>query len=321
MRFPPLLITLALLSSCLTGQAEIKAEHQKVIEHLLEERDPAAFEKACTDAALAGVPRQAVLEAKFLYLIDVGDRARLAALSDELAASEKDFNIEDSIVFSVPEDFSAIVEYTRALRALENNKPDEFKKHITEAFWLSPKQSQVFGQHVERQRLVEIMSQLVIDLDADYALLLKPEEKTSLRAQLADSPALLLHFWSPWSPEAETSLPDFRKTTLELKKQKIPVVSILFNGPEEVLADARLFAKGQAMNIPTTWLLDQRKNSLAHKLRILQLPTFVLLSPDGKILFNGDPSQEDLWLEIKKLAPNFIRPDSFRNPDAFRSPE
>ncbi|MGE9267911.1 MAG: TlpA family protein disulfide reductase [Verrucomicrobiales bacterium] len=298
-------------------RAEITPAQQEIIEELLELREEKAFKEACEKAAALGVPRQAILEAQFLYLVDQADRAELAAFSDTLAAAQKDFEIDNSLIFSVPEDFAAIVEYTRALAALERADQAAFKKHITEAFWLSPKQSQIFGQHIEKLRRDEYMAGLRLDLQRPYPFLTQAEKSTSLAQVLGEAPILILHFWSPWSPESEATLPDFRLTCQALAKHRLPVASILAHGNPDSENDARLFAKGQAMNIPCTWLLDHPEKSLTNELRVQTIPTFAIVSREGRILFHGTPNEADFWEEIKKHAPTFQRPDSFQRPPSF----
>jgi hypothetical protein len=43
-------------------------------------------------------------------------------------------------------------------------------------------------------------------------------------------------------------------------------------------------------------------------LRIQNLPTMVLVSPEGSVIFNGHPSEDGLWDALLKLAPDVKRP-------------
>ena len=58
------------------------------------------------------------------------------------------------------------------------------------------------------------------------------------------------------------------------------------------------------------WTTDSEKNTLANKLRISSIPTMVIVSPEGKILFNGQPSNINFWDTLKKIAPEFTRPNN-----------
>jgi len=52
------------------------------------------------------------------------------------------------------------------------------------------------------------------------------------------------------------------------------------------------------------WLLDSKENPLGRMLRVRTLPTMVLISPDGKILFNGEPADDEFWHALKKVDEN-----------------
>ena len=116
-------------------------EKQTLIDRLFEERDPKAFAEAEKEALKAGVKLQILVEARFLFIVDQSDDKLLADYSETLVEQKKKFNIDDSLVFAVAEDFHAIVEYSLAVAALQKNDRLSFKKHITEAFWLSPAQA------------------------------------------------------------------------------------------------------------------------------------------------------------------------------------
>ena len=42
--------------------------------------------------------------------------------------------------------------------------------------------------------------------------------------------------------------------------------------------------------------------------RIDSIPRMVLISPAGKVLYNGHPNDPKLWAELKKLAPDLTEP-------------
>src|SRR5690606_22426059 len=109
--------------------------------------------------------------------------------------------------------------------ALLKGDRDGFKKHITEAFWLSPRQGAAFAPHIERLRLKDAMAKLRIDFSLPLPDL--TGKQTSLAELSEGSKALVLHFFSPWSRECEESMPDFRAVAAELAKHKIAVVSVV----------------------------------------------------------------------------------------------
>jgi len=283
---------------------------EALISQLFEAREPAAFEAMYAKAEKEGAPKQALVEARFLYLVDSGDDAALANYSTTLEAHLPDLRMDESVIFSVPEDYRAIVEYTRALSALQKGAKDQFKKHITEAFWLSPSQATVFGRHIDQVRLEGAMKELKFDFTRKLKNQ-KDGKELPLKSHLGDAPAILLHFWSPWARESLDSMPDFLTMANELKKHKIPATSVLLTGNEESKQAADEFLKEQKDSTTASlWLQDDQKGTLASLLRVKAFPTVILLSKDGSVLFNGHPIETKFWSVLKKIEPKITRPDA-----------
>ena len=218
--------------------------------------------------------------------------------------------MSDSVIFAVKEDFMAVHEYTLALGALEKNNSAAFKKHITEAFWLSPSQAGVFGPHINEHRLAKKMDTLKLDLTQELEVQSKESKKTTFKKLLGDSPAIALHFWTPWSQESVNSFPDFLATSKALHKNNLPSASILITGNAESRDDADSFLADYKSPLPGFWLIDAKENQLSTTLRIANFPTIVLIAKDGTVLFHGDPGANKFWAQLKKLSPNITRPHS-----------
>lgn len=287
-----------------------EAEKQNFIDRLFETREPRAFAETEKEALKAGVKQQILVEARFLFIVDQGNDKLLADYAETLVEQKKNFNIDDSLIFAVPEDFYAIVEYSLAVAALQKNDRATFKKHITEAFWLSPAQATIFGKLIDQERMRELMDNLVIDISRTLPNQLPSVPNKTLSAHLGEAKAIVLHFWTPWARESVESMPDYFTTATELKKNKIPVASLLLSGAPESRMDADRFVKENISKTTAPWLLDFTKNTLGSRLRVQGFPTVVLLSNQGKILFNGHPAEDDFWFELKKIAPEIQQPQS-----------
>lgn len=292
----------ALLSLPLVAQ-----EAPTHLENIFNARKPGEFQKAIAAAKAAGVSQQAILEAKFLFYVDTKNLKAIAALSPELIQQAKKFKPQDSEIFALEEDWLAVVEYSKAIDALLKNNYPDFEKHIKEAFWLSPRQASAFAPHIEQLRMEKAMEKLVIPQDTKLTNLITDKAQT-LTAIREENKATLLHFWSPWSRESVESFQDFIATSEAVTKNKINVISVLVDDPASAKKDALDFIKENAPNVKCFWAIDQKKSSLVRPLRITDTPTFVLISSSGKILFNGHPSDQNLWKELKILNPNFTRP-------------
>ena len=282
------------------------------LEKLLAEREsPKALDAAIANARKQGISDQAILEARFLYHVDRREDDSLVAMLPELLKQRDAFKPEDSAIFAAKEDWLAIIEYVQALAALGKDDKAAFKQHITEAFWLSPRQGDAFAPHIERLRLDDAMRTVKID----FTTKLKPlntGDAVTLEKLIADKKALLFHFWSPLSRECEAGMPDFLTTATALTANGIAVVSLLPEEPPQLLTDGRSMLHALDTKLPGAWLLDPKDHPFARTLRIQDLPTMVLVSTDGKILFNGDPSDRDFWNALHKIDARITRPNSTR---------
>lgn len=315
----PLVATLGYLAAQSPAPLQLAAEaeaaaRQDALEKILSEREsPAAFDKAIAAARDAGVGEQAILEARFLYHVDLGQDDAIAAMLPEVLKRRAGFKLEDSAIFSLEEDWLAVVEYVQAVAALAKGDKDAFKRHITEAFWLSPGQAAAFAPHIERQRMQQAMALV----EMDFSLEAKPldgGEPLALSSLIKGKQAVLLHFWSPWSRECADAMNDFSSTAVMLSANGIAVISLLSPGVPALAADAREMVQALPGKEAGAWLMDPDKGSLARLLRVRKLPTMVIVSAAGKVLFNGDPSDEFFWSALRGIDARIIRPASMDAP-------
>lgn len=319
MRFPAALIfslALTLATPAQPGESPKLAEttgssaREIALDNLLSERDSDKKLQAVIAAAKkAGISDQAILEARFLYHVDRREDDAIAAMLPEFLKQRESFKIGDSAIFSQKDDWLAVVEYVQAIAALKKGDKNLFKGHITEAFWLSPRQASAFAPHIERMRLEEAMRSVRIDFESEFAAL-GNGEKTLLKSLLPTKKAMILHFWSPASRECEASLPDYAITAKALAEKSVAMVSILHENTPAILTQARAMIRPLGETPPGVWLVDRKENSLARDLRVQTLPAFILVSNEGRILFNGDPTDDGLWDALAKLDPEIVRPAS-----------
>ena len=295
------------------GVDPVSSVREAALENLLSERgDAAAFDKAVAEARKQGVAEQAILEARFLHHVDRGDEGAVAALLPECLKRRDSFRIEDSAIFAVHEDWLAVVEYVQAIAALRKGDKDAFKKHITEAFWLSPGQGAAFAPHIERLRMDEAMR--AVRVDFQHAMQpLDGGEPVAPASLMKDRKALLLHFWSPRSDECAGSMNDFATCAETLVSKGIAVISLIPDDSPDLLADARAMMRPLLAKPCGAWLVDAGGKPLGRELRVRALPTMVLVSTDGRVLFNGAPGDDRLWNALREISPDIVRPDAARD--------
>lgn len=286
------------------------AEKQNALEELLAERDSdKALDAAIEAARKCGVSEQAILEARFLYHVDRREDARIAAMLPEFLKRRDEFKLKDSAIFALEEDWLAVVEYVQAMDALEKNDKTSFKKHITEAFWLSPRQAAAFAPQVERIRLEEFMRTVKVDFTTSLQSV-KQADTVALDALISGKKALLLHFWSPLSPECEAAMPDFAATAAELEAHGVAVASLIPENSPKQLNAARAMIDSLEGKSCGRWLVDSLEKPLGRELRVQNLPTMVLVSPQGAVLFNGDPTDDEFWKSLNTIDAAITRPKS-----------
>jgi hypothetical protein len=308
MRFFSTTLPLLLFCAFATAQPAMPTDKEIAIDNLLSERgSDKAFEEVVSEARKSGVGEQAILEARFLYHVDRREDGAIAALLPEFVRQQEHFKIGDSAIFAVKEDWLAVVQYVRAIDALKKSDKAGFKTHITEAFWLSPRQASAFAPHIDRLRLEEAMGSVKIDFQTRL-ISLQDGEAVALTKLIEGRKAMLLHFWSPASPECEASLPDYAITARDLMEKGVAMVSILPGGTPEHLAKARGMIRPLGATPPGAWLIDTAESPLAADLRVQTLPLFALISNEGRVLFNGDPSDEALWDALVRIDASIARP-------------
>lgn len=288
----------------------VDGARQEALQKILSERGSGEdFARALTAARDAGVKAQAVLEARFLYQVDKGDDAALAAMLPDFLKQREFFKLEDSAIFSVEEEWLAVLEYVQAIASLVDGDKAGFKKHITEAFWFNPEQAGAFAPHIERMRMRDAMADVVIDFTLKPALL-AGGEPAELGALIKDKKAMVLHFWSPWSRECVDAMPDFITTAGTLENKGIAVVSLVQAGMPGLIEEAALMVRPHADKHVGAWLIDPMKGSLARQLRVRKLPTMIIISTEGKVLFNGEPADEKFWETLHGIDARIDRPSS-----------
>jgi hypothetical protein len=303
----------ALLSAAHVSADDAAALMRAALENLLAERgDAAAFDKAVTEARKHGVREQAILEARFLHCVDRGDEQAIAALVPECLKWRDTFRAEDSAVFATREDWLAVVEYTQAIAASRKGDKDAFKRHITEAFWLSPGQGAAFAPHIERLRMDEAMRDVTVDFQQAITPL-NGGDAVALAALMKDRKALLIHFWSPHGDVCAASMDDFAACAETLVSKGISVLSLIPADAPELIGDARGMARPMLAKPCGAWCIDAADKPMGRMLRVRSLPSMVLVSTDGKVLFNGDPGDERLWNALRGIDPGIVRPDAARD--------
>jgi len=189
--------------------------------------------------------------------------------------------------------------YIRALRAQDDKDAEGFKKHILEAIWLQPGQATVFIQAIETIRRAEMMAALTVDMKLPITDSMG--EATTLGDVVAGKKAILIDFWASWCGPCMQLMPSLKKKGESLPAHGI-VVAAMNKDDENALGIAERIRKEQDMKIP--WLIEPAERPFTKLFEIDSIPRMILISPEGKVLFNGHPEDPALWAALKKLDPS-----------------
>lgn len=253
------------------------------------------FTKATEEAKKEGATTQLLAEAKLVWGLRHKDTEFLSKILPELEAAVSGFKKEESAGLGSVDDFKALISYIKGLQAAANGDEAELKKHITEAFWLSPEQAGLFAETITYFRTQAKMARVTVDMKLPITNS-KAEAKT-LSDVLEGKKAVLLDFWASWCGPCMQLMPELRKKAEYLGKHGVAVAGMNTES-DEGIADKVRGEKGMK---DVTWLVEPKAKPFSGPLEITSIPRMILLSPEGKVLFNGHPQDAALWTALKKV--------------------
>jgi thiol-disulfide isomerase/thioredoxin len=248
------------------------------------------------EANKLGIPRQQIIEARLVWGLRNQDTAYLAKLLPEVEVLAANFDPAQAAAMPNAEAVQSFASYIRALKAQDDKDAEGFKKHILEAIWLQPGQATVFIQAIETIRRAEKMAALTVDMKLPITDSMG--EATTLGDVVAGKKAILIDFWASWCGPCMQLMPSLKKKGESLPAHGI-VVAAMNKDDENALGIAERIRKEQDMKIP--WLIEPAERPFTKLFEIDSIPRMILISPEGKVLFNGHPEDPALWAALKKV--------------------
>jgi hypothetical protein len=298
------LLCLFLLSSILTaddGLLECEAE-------LFTVRIPVKFDAAVKRANKIGIHKQIILEATFLYYVDTENYQGIGSLHTEFQDQLEKFDLDESKIFATKEQWQSVIEYSLALQALEKDDTVNFKKHITEAYWLSPETAAAFSHHITTRRNKKLMQQITIAPDREL-FTLDTEKRITFKELIKDNDAVVLRFWSPWNQQLDTTYPLIDSAAMQCKGKKIAFASVLLENDEQLITNAKELIAEYKPPLACRWLIDSKKNSFGKQLRVSDLPTLIIITKEGKVTYHGTATNNKFWETLTKINPKIKKPN------------
>jgi thiol-disulfide isomerase/thioredoxin len=259
------------------------------------------FFSALDAAREAGVSEARMLEARLAKMLQTGDLRGLLTQIEAIESLRDGFSIgfdpsgESLFAFASPRQVTGLVEALKAIKAYQAGDLASFEAHAKTAFWEWPQWVELFQVQrlIQEARGKEVLDAYVADLVLPLDLPLRDLEGQSLTlGDLAkDHQAVLLDFWASWCGPCIRLMPELQAKADQLRNQGIHVVAINTD-KDDPLAKAAKVKEEHSMDMP--WLVEADGQPISQTLMIDSIPRMVLLSPEGRILFNGHPLDDAL---------------------------
>jgi len=150
------------------------------------------------------------------------------------------------------------------------------------------------AQARDREEEKELMANLKVPMDLE--ILTSAGKKTTLGDLANGKKGVLLDFWASWCGPCMNLMPE-----LEKKAKKLGPKGIVVAGMNTENADKAESVR-KKRKIEFSWLVEPDGRPLSQMLKINSIPRMILVAPDGKVLFNGHPMDDELVSTLADLG-------------------
>ena len=146
----------------------------------------------------------------------------------------------------------------------------------------------------EREEEKKLMANLRVPMDLEIQT--SGGEKTTLGDLAKGKKGVLLDFWASWCGPCMSLMPELEKKARKLGPKGIVVAGM----NTENAGKAESVRKKR--EIEFSWLVEPNGRPLSQMLKINSIPRMILVAPDGKVLFNGHPMDDELVSTLSDLG-------------------
>jgi len=150
------------------------------------------------------------------------------------------------------------------------------------------------AQARKREEEKKLMANLKVPMDLQIQT--STGEKTTLGDLAKGKKGVLLDFWASWCGPCMNLMPELQK-----KAKKLGSKGILVAGMNTENA-GKAESVRKKRKIGFTWLVEPEGRPLSQMLKINSIPRMILVAPDGKVLFNGHPMDDELVSTLADLG-------------------
>lgn len=275
---------------------------KRAAEHLKDDfNTPQQFEAAASEAVKAGVAAQTIAEARLVFCCANTVTGPLPDVIGQLRSTLPNWKQSDSLFFHNSNELQGLLSYAQALVAEDTNDEASFEESIKDAFWLDPEAAPIYGKKILSHRKNQQQAKLVLPMNLEIPF--SNGGKTSLGELVKGHKAVLLDFWASWCGPCMSLMDELRTRAHKLASSDIVAAGINAEASSDGLSRAKTKAesvrKSKRMDLP--WLVEPADGPLTRLLQIDTIPRVVLISSEGKILYNGYPNDGGLTRALAKL--------------------
>jgi hypothetical protein len=255
------------------------------------------------EANKAGVPRQQVIEAKLVWGLRHQDTKFLVKILPEVEILAASFDSASAAMLPNAEAAKGFTAYIKALKAAEAKDEEGFKSNILEAIWLNPQQAPVFHpKHREISPGVEDGEPRGRSENPAHELHGRGHHaQRPARRQKGAAAGLLGLVVRPVHEPDASAEKEGRKTLRPRHRRRA-----VNKDDENAESIAERIRKEQNATLP--WLVEPADRPYSKAFELDSIPRMILLSPEGKVLFNGHPEDPALWAALKKIDASIEAP-------------
>ena len=158
--------------------------------------------------------------------------------------------------------------------------------------YLEPKREAAKAREQERMKAELAKVRMPMDMEIETSA----GAKTSLAKLVEGKHGVLLDFWASWCGPCMRLMPELKK-----KAEKYEGLGIVVAGMNtENASKAEKVRKEREIGF--SWLVEPSGRPLSKMLKINSIPRMILLDPEGKVLFNGHPMDDELTAALDGLS-------------------
>jgi len=255
----------------------------------------AEFQRELATARAADAPAQILLEAQLLRHLYNDNYVAAADMIPDVEKAMTGFDPDTSQFFNSLQSFQGFLTGLRALDAQRKNDAAGFEKNIKDAFWQSPELGPLYAKWTTEFQNDQAMAKLTLPLDIPLAS--ADGGTRTLRQLIGSNKAVLINVWATWCHFCMEAMPQLPAKAKKLAPQGVALVGMNVGDGTAIAAKVKQDAQ---LSLP--WVVEPEELPYTMPLRMSLLPRMVLVTPEGKVLFNGHPESPKLKQALQKLG-------------------